>query len=75
MAIGDRRSNRGFSDIAKSKLISRLNQPTRELIVRAHRQRGLILREMIARLVRNISLLSQAIAHRAQPTARPGEHR
>jgi hypothetical protein len=40
---------------SKSRPLSRLNRPTRDLIVRAHRERGLLLRDLIASAVRKIS--------------------
>ena len=41
---------------SKSPTISRLNRPTRELVLAAHRERGLLLRAMIADLIHEVRL-------------------
>jgi hypothetical protein len=40
---------------SESRPLSRLNRPMRDLIVRAHRERGLLLRDLIASAVRTVS--------------------
>ncbi|MBN9087116.1 MAG: hypothetical protein J0J01_09425 [Reyranella sp.] len=41
---------------SKGELISRLNRPTREQVLQAHRERGLMLRGLIAGAVRWVAL-------------------
>jgi len=41
---------------SKSQPFSRLNQPTRDLVLAAHRERGLLLRAMIGRAAGKVSL-------------------
>jgi hypothetical protein len=46
----------GTETVASTSLpLSRLNRPIRELIVRAHRERGLLLRDLIASAVRAVT--------------------
>ena len=49
---------------SKSPTISRLNRPTHELVLAAHRGRGLLLRAMIADLTHKVTLaFARRVSH------------
>lgn len=54
--------------LSKSQPLSRLNQPTRHLVLAARRERGLLLRAMIGRAAGKLSLAFAS--HRRSSAAR-----
>ncbi|HEY4165509.1 MAG TPA: hypothetical protein VGM96_01995 [Reyranella sp.] len=57
MAVGDRRSIKPGIVTSKSQAVPQLNQPTRELMLAARLERGLVLRAMIASFAHKLLLV------------------